>query len=148
MGGVYEMQKALKVTLIVIGSLVGLALLFFLTLVIMGSQTVEDPFPNQGIEVIDAPFSGESVTLTWKVHADAVEATGVYVTTVSVPDFPQNVPPANAGFKGQPVAGTLEGDTYSATIPVTAGFAYARVWARADGIDWWSIEYPIVRGAP
>jgi hypothetical protein len=142
------MHKALKISLIVLGSLIGAAFLFFLILVMMGTQEVKDPFPDKGIEVLDAPFSGSSVTLTWKIHNQNIEATGVYVTSASVPDFPQDVSPANAGYKGTPVPGTLNGDTYSATIPVTGAVVYARVWARADSVDWWSIEYPIVRGAP
>jgi len=138
------MHKAFKISIIVLGSLVGLAILLFITLVVAGSQTIEDPFPGEGVEVIDAPFSGEEVTFTWKVHG-TVEETGVYVSEDSVPDFPQGATPRSAGYDGRPIAGTLDGDTYTATVPV-GDVAYARVWARADGIDWWSIEYEIVRG--
>jgi len=140
------LHKALKVTLIVLGCLVGLGLLLFIALVIAGTQEVQDPFDGTGIEVIEAPFSGSQVTMTWKVYGN-VEATGVYVTAQSVPDAHQSTPPKDAGYTGTPIAGVNTGDTYSATVPVSGAVAYARVWARIDGVDTWSIEYPILRGA-
>jgi len=143
--GVQSVHKAVKITLIILGSLVGVLLLLFLGLVIAGSQNVTDPFPNVGVEVIDAPFSGESVTMTWKVHG-TVESTGVYISATSVADFPQGVTPAQAGYSGL-IEPTLKDGIYSATVPVNGPVVYARVWARADDIDWWSVEYPIVRGA-
>ena len=133
-------------TLIVLGCLVGLAILLFISLVIAGTQEVQDPFDGTGIEVIDAPFSGSQVTFTWKVHGN-VEQTGVYVTAQSVPDAHQSTAPKDAGYSGTPIAGALTGDTYSATVPVNGPVAYARVWARIDGVDTWSIEYPVLRGA-
>ncbi len=130
-------HKGLKITLIVLGSIVGVFLLLFLSLVIAGTQKITDPFPNIGVEVIDVPFSGENVDLTWRVHNEQVDATGVYVSSSSIADFPQGVTPAQAGYDDL-IEGTLADGIYSATIPVHGPVVYVRVWA---------VEYPIARGA-
>jgi len=132
-----------NVALMILGALIILTVVAFIVVYIAGSQTVEDPFDNTGIEVIDAPYGGGS--FIWKVHGDTPQVTGVYISPQSQKDPSLNTGPEQAGYQTF-IPGTLDDQAYTTIVSSDSPTAYARIYARQGETNLWSSEFPIYEG--
>jgi hypothetical protein len=128
------MSRGVRITLIVLGIIVALILLFALTLYIAGGQTVADPFTD-GIDVVDVPYTAPAA-VTWRIVGTAAEDTALYASAAPIAT-PGDATPAAAGYtqRIEPRTETIDGiQVYIADVP--AGPVYIRVYADINGPKW------------
>jgi hypothetical protein len=128
------MHRGMKITFIVIGSLIALVLLLLITLLIAGSQEVTDPFTS-GIDVVSVPYESPA-TVAWRLVG--VEGTTALYVSTSSHQVAATTDPAMAGYEQliEPRIETIDGvQVYAADIESQED-VYVRVYADIDGIKW------------
>jgi hypothetical protein len=128
------MSRGVRITLIVLGIIVALILIFAITLYIAGGQTVDDPFTS-GIDVVNVPYTAPAA-VTWRIVGAEAADTALYASAASMA-APGDATPAAAGYTQRidPRTETIDGvEVYVADVP--AGPVYIRVYADIDGPKW------------